>query len=115
MYKFNINKSDKPLANTEWSTIACELQIPHVSGIFMRDTLPHYPYSVECDIVYLNTSNQAGSHWICYYRNKNDRIYFDSYGQITPSEIQQYDSEFDRGKEIIQSVISEGQYSFIST
>ena len=51
----------------------------------MRDTLSHYPYSIERGIVILNTSNQASSHWVCYYRNKNDRIYFDSYGQITPA------------------------------
>ena len=35
----------------------------------MRDTLPPYPFNVESGIVNLNTSNQAGSHWICYYRN----------------------------------------------
>ena len=71
----------------------------------MRDTLPQYPYSMECDIVNLNTSNQFGIHWVCYYRNKNDIIYFDSYGQITPSEIQRYlmtGSECDRSKEVIQ-------------
>ena len=53
----------------------------------------------------MDTSNQSGSHWVFYYRNKNDRIYFDPYGLITPSEIQQYlktGSEFDRGKEVIQ-------------
>ena len=66
----------------------------------MRDT-----FNIESDIVNLNTSNQPGSHWVCYYRNKTDRIYFDSYGQITPAEIQRYlktGSEFDRGKEVIQ-------------
>ena len=60
--------------------------------------------SVHCR-VNLNTSDQAGSHWVCYYRNKNDRIYFNSYGQITPVEIQRFleaGSEFDRGKEVIQ-------------
>ena len=53
----------------------------------MRDTLPRQPaHMVECGIVNLNTSNQSGIHWVCYYRNKSDRIYFDSYGQITPVE-----------------------------
>ena len=64
-----------------------------------------YPYILECEIVNLNTSNLAGSHWVCYYRDKNDRIYIDSYGQITPVEIQRYlktGSEFDCGKEVIQ-------------
>ena len=48
----------------------------------MRDTLPQYPFNVESGIVNLNTSSQPGSHWVCYYRNKNERIYFDPYGQI---------------------------------
>ena len=71
----------------------------------MRDTLPLHPFNIECSIVNLNTSSQPGSHWVCYYRNKNDIIYFDSYGQITPVEIQRYlntSNEFDRGKEVIQ-------------
>ena len=53
----------------------------------------------------MNTSNQAGSHRVSYYQTKNDIIYFDSYAQITPLEIQRYlqkGSEFDRGKEVIQ-------------
>ena len=70
---------------------------------FLRDTLPRY--ILECGIVNLNTSNQAGNHWVCYYGDKNQRIYFDLYGQITPVEIQRYlktVSEFDCGKEVIQ-------------
>ena len=71
----------------------------------MRDTLPRKPRSVECGIVNLNTSSQPGSHWVCYYRNKIGRIYLDSYGQITPVEIQRYLNSgimFARGKEVIQ-------------
>ena len=73
----------------------------------MRDTLPQYPLNVECGIVNFNTSNQPGSHLVCYHRTKNKRIYFDSYGQVTPVEIQRYlktGSEFDRGKEVIQAI-----------
>ena len=72
----------------------------------MRDTLPRQTqHSVEYDIVNLNTSSQSGSHWVCYYRNKINRIYFDSFGQITPVEIQRYlktGTEFASGREIIQ-------------
>ena len=71
----------------------------------MRDMLLQYPFSVESGIVNFNTSSQPGSHWVCYYWNKNKRIYFDSYVQITPLEIQRYlktGSEFDHGKEVIQ-------------
>ena len=40
----------------------------------MGDTLPRQPHSVDCGIVNLNTSNQPGSHWICYYRNKGVQL-----------------------------------------
>ena len=103
----NVSIPDKPLTNIELSTYAQELEIPHFRGVFTRDTLPLYPFSVESGIVNLNTSNQSDSHWVCYYRNKVDRIYFDSYGQITPVEIQRYPkigSEFNRGKEVIRAV-----------
>ena len=71
----------------------------------MGDTLPQYPFNIECGIVNLNTSDQSGSHWVCYYRNGSDGFYFDSYGQITPEEILRYlktGSEFKRGSEVIQ-------------
>ena len=44
----------------------------------------------QCSIVNLNTSDQSGNHWVCYYRKGSDRFYFDSYVQITPVEIQRY-------------------------
>ena len=56
----------------------------------MRDTVPQYPFNIECGIVNLNTSDQSGSNWVCYYRDGSDRFYFDSYGQITLVEIQRY-------------------------
>ena len=106
MYIFGTNIRDKPLTNIELSIYAQELEIPHFQSIFMQDTLPQYPFNVESVIVNFNTSSQPGRHWVCYYRNKKERICLDSYGQIIPMKIQRYlktDSEFDRGKEIIQS------------
>ena len=105
MRVFNISVPDKPLTNIELVRYARLLKIPDFRGGFMRDTLPQYPLNVECGVVNFNKSNQPGSHWMCYYRNKNERIYFDSYGQITPANIQRYlktGSEFVRGKEVIQ-------------
>ena len=105
MRVFGAHIPDKPLTNFELSTYAREQEISHFRGVFIRDTLPLYPFNVESGIVNLNTPNQAGSHWVCYYRSKTDRIYFDSYGQITHVEIQRYlktGIEFDRGKEVIQ-------------
>ena len=78
------------MTNIELSTYARELESPHFRGIFMRDTLPHYPINIECGIVNLNTSDQSVSHWVCYYGKGSDRFYFSSYGQITLVEIQHY-------------------------
>ena len=63
------------------------------------------PRKIECAIVNLNTSHQSGSHWVCYYKNGATRIYFDSFGQITPLEIQRYlktKKEFNLDQSVIQ-------------
>ena len=107
MQVLNISVPDKPLTNIELVRYARLLKIPDFRGVFMRDTLPQYPLNVEFGIVNFNTSNQPGSHWVCYYRNKNGRIYFDSYGRITPVEIQRYlktGSEFERGKKLYKEI-----------
>ena len=64
MYIFGTNIPDKPLTNIELSTYAQELEIPHFRGVFMRHTLPQYPFNVESGIVNFNTSSQPSSHVI---------------------------------------------------
>lgn len=59
----------------------------------------------ECGIVNFNTSKQEGSYWVCYSINKDERIYFDSFGQVTPIELQQYlktKSELEADRQVIQ-------------
>ena len=56
----------------------------------MRDELPKATKPVECGIMNFNKSNEIGSHWVCFVRNHNVRIYFDSFGQITPLQLQKY-------------------------
>ena len=85
---------------------ARELKIDNFRGVFMRDTLPRAARSKECGIVNFNTSEQSGSHWVCYYKDtRNQRIYFDSFGQVTLIEVQKYlksKDEFEKGKAVIQ-------------
>ena len=71
----------------------------HILEVFLRDTLTLHPFNIESVIVNLNTSNQPGSHG--YATIETRPICFDSYGQITPVEIQRYlkmGSEFDSGR-----------------
>ena len=87
---FGINIPNKILTNFDLIEYVDKLDIPKFRGVFMRDTLPVASREVESGIVNLNTSAEKGSHWVCYYKKGRNRIYFDSYGQITPIEIQNY-------------------------
>ena len=67
-----------------------QLKIPNFRGIYIRDALPKKTWKKECGIMNFNTSDQSGSHWVCWYKNGSERIYFDSFGCITPIELQNY-------------------------
>ena len=71
----------------------------------MRDQLPRKPEYKECGILNFNTSTEPGSHWVAYYKNGDERIYFDSYGQVPPTELQKYlktQKEFRNNEPVIQ-------------
>ena len=80
------------LTNFDIYDIVKELSIPHFRGVYMKDTIPTKPMKHECGILNFNTSNQSGSHWVCWYVSNisSNRIYFDSFGCITPDELQRY-------------------------
>ena len=78
--------SDQALTNFDLISYIKKLGVPYFRGVFMRDELPSKKHLVECGIMNFNKSNEIGSHWVCFVRNRNVRIYFDSFGQITPTE-----------------------------
>ena len=82
--------SDKGLTNLDIIRYTKMLGVSHFRGVFMCDELPSEIHTLECGIMNFNRSDQFGSHWVCYVKNRNTRIYFDSFGQITPIEIQKY-------------------------
>ena len=97
--------TDRGLTNFDLISCIEKLKVPYFRGVFMRDELPSRKHIIECGIMNLNKSNQIGSHWICFVRNKKERIYFDSFGQITPLELQKYlksKSEFINEKSVIR-------------
>ena len=51
MHLFGISIPDKPLSNFELERYAKQLEIPNFRGVFMIDTLPVHPCTVECGIV----------------------------------------------------------------
>ena len=97
--------SDRALTNFDLISYIKKLGVPYFRGVFMRDELPKMKHLVECGIMNFNKSNELGSHWVCYVRNRNDRIYYDSFGQITPLELQKYlktVAELKNNKAVIQ-------------
>ena len=104
VYELDIN-SDKALTNVDILNYVSLLKIPHFRGVFMRDELPQKIKTLECGIMNFNTHEQIGSHWVCYMRNGKTRIYFDSFGQITPLELQKYlktKPEFEKKVSVIE-------------
>jgi len=43
----------------------------------MRDELTFRPKQNECGILNLDDNYGRGSHWVCWYKNGKDKIYFD--------------------------------------
>ena len=78
------------LSNFDIIKIVQHLKIPNFKGVFMRDELPSAPQNKECGIVNFNKSTESGSHWVAYFKDGEKRIYFDSFGQVIPTEIQKY-------------------------
>ena len=78
------------LSNFDILKIAKYLEIPYFKGVFTRDQLPEKLENKESGIVNFNTSKEPGSHWVAYFRDGNQKIYFDSFEQVIPTEIQKY-------------------------
>ena len=90
MEVYGIKIPEKALSNFELVKYVKILKIPNFRGVFMRDNLPKIPETVENGIVNFNTMDQPGSHWVAYFKQGTKRIYFDSFGQVTLQEIQNY-------------------------
>ena len=105
MEVYGLQIPNKSLSNFDLMKYADNLNILNFRGVFMRDQLPKIPWSQECGIVNFNTSSEPGSHWVAYYKNGRNRIYFDSYGQAVLQEINDYlktESEKKNDKAVIQ-------------
>ena len=107
MKVYSLNISDnRGLTNIDLYRYARELKIDNFRGVFMRDTIPRITHQTKCGIVNFNMAEQAGSHWVCYFKDgMNKRIYFESFGQVTLEEVQKYlktEKEYETRKTVIQ-------------
>ena len=57
--------------------------------VFSRNILPKLK-KAACVIIYLDHLENTGTHWVVIFVNKNEVIYFDSFGvEYIPKEIMQ--------------------------
>jgi len=66
--------------NVELEEMARKLRFKNFICVLMRDELTFRPKWNECGILNLNDKYGLGSHWVCWYKNGRDKIYFDSFG-----------------------------------
>ena len=79
---------DKILSNFDLEEVAKDF--PFWRGIFSRDNLPKKPNTRECGILNLDSLDGKGTHWVAWYKNKDTKYYFDSYGIQPPEEMHKY-------------------------
>ena len=86
----NIEIPVKALHNHELDYYADKLGLRSFRGVFMRDALPRPINTTESAVVNLDDSDGPGTHWVAYWNNPKDSIYFDSCGLDPPSELYEY-------------------------
>ena len=86
----NVILPNKPLNNFELEDAVNRLKILCFRGVFLLDTLPKKLNKKECGIVNFDKSGGSGTHWVAWYKNGKNKIYFDSYGVQPPTEVINY-------------------------
>jgi len=81
---------NEALSNFQLIDAVKKLDIKHFRGVFLRDQLPKKSNAVECGILNTGDSNTNGYHWMCWYRNGDDKFCFDSYALPPPVELVKY-------------------------
>lgn len=89
-FNYSKYKNKPPLSNLDILKLIPKFGIKHFRGVFMRDTLPQSSRKSECGIVNLDSIENKGTHWVGYWKNGENKYYFDSFGLFPPIELQKY-------------------------
>ena len=93
----------KGLSNTQLENIASKMKLP-LKNIIMRDEANQ----INDDgfyIVNLDKSTGEGTHWTCLYYHPLKSYYFDSFGFVSPKEIEDVIMPYDHNNKDIQYCI----------
>ena len=78
------------LYDTDINDYVEKCSIPNFRLVAMRDGLPKQPNFIESGIINLDDTRGSGTHWCCWFKQDQLRIYFDSYGLKPPQELINY-------------------------
>lgn len=75
-------------------------------GVFPKNTLKNVPIQNGGYVINLDDDDGAGTHWVGFYIQGNDAIYFDSFGQVPPLSVIKYckNKKFIHSNFIIQNL-----------
>src|SRR5271156_6114467 len=81
----------KGTSDTNLDKMAKDLEIKNYRGCYMRNTLPDKPLENECGIINCQSDIEGnGTHWQCWYKNGETKIFFDSFGTSPSTELVNY-------------------------
>ena len=73
---------------------------PRFNGVFSRNNLPK-KIKDGAYVINLDEYADVGTHWIALFCNRNEIVYFDSFGvEYIPEEIKEFIEEFSGNKNI---------------
>ena len=91
--------SPHPLTNFEIQTFYKNQ--PRFNGVFSRNNLPKKIIKNGTYIINLDEYANVGTHSVALFCNKNEIIYFDSFGvEYNPNDIKEFIKEFPGNKNI---------------
>ena len=85
------NIPETALSNIDLDNYATLFGIKNFRGCYMRDELIKLKSrEFECGVLNLNLSTESGSHWVCWFKQKDRKYYFNSFGLPPPKELIEY-------------------------
>jgi hypothetical protein len=90
--------------NTQLERYARRHQIP-LNGVFARDGVPRALHDGGY-IVNLQTTAEPGTHWVCFYIEGPNAVYFDPFGEDAPLEVDRAlkPYKYTTSREVIQNL-----------
>ena len=86
----NVVLPNKPLSNFEIEDVVKKIGLKNFRGVFLRDTLPKKPKRNEFTIMNLDDTSGDGTHCVAWFKRGSDKFYFDSFGLLPPTELNNY-------------------------